>query len=522
MRSLFASLHRRYGRRIISRAERQAHVNIKIDRQKRLLASTHKAAATTQRAQVRPRVAIVGAGFAGLMAGYTLMRRFDVTIFEARDRVGGRVWSKAKSSGIVEAGGELIGYNHPLWLCLARDFELGLSLITSDPNFDALHLEMPVYLDGTRVPGNKLEKLYDDIDTTLQKMTNQAKHVRPDRPWKAHRAKYWDDMSLSEWIANQNCRPLVDAAIRQQFSNDGGVPCEEQSYLANLATVAGGALPDDPGAFFSQSETLRCSSGNQALADRLAQEIRSQDGVIHQLAPVNAIRIEPDKVVIEADGRSPETADYVVLAIPPSLWPGERFARLEITPSLPRDYYVSMGKAVKYLSPMKERFWIGKGLAPTATSSAFGVTWEGTDNQIAAVGRDVELSLFAGAQAAGRALEEWTAGGSRAVDAFYSKRIGSIYKGYGAHLSQQPEFVAWPEDPWTGAGYSCLAPGEVCRAGPLYEKGFQRRMFFAGEHTCFAYMGYMEGALQSGQRAGAAIIKANARFAKKRRSVSRR
>ena len=83
--------------------------------------------------------------------------------------------------------------------------------------------------------------------------------------------------------------------------------------------------------------------------------------------------------------------------------------------------------------------------------------------------------------------------------------------GYKANLSQQPEFVAWPEDPWTGASYSCFAPGEVCRAGPLYAEGFRKRMCFAGEHTCFAYMGYMEGALQSGQRAARSIHRAIAR-----------
>ncbi|UQD98517.1 FAD-dependent oxidoreductase [Bradyrhizobium japonicum] len=68
--------------------------------------------------------------------------------------------------------------------------------------------------------------------------------------------------------------------------------------------------------------------------------------------------------------------------------------------------------------------------------------------------------------------------------------------------------MAWPRDEWTAAGYSCPAPGEVCRAGPLLARGFEDRLFFAGEHTCFAYFGYMEGALQSGQKAAAAIIKA--------------
>jgi len=505
MRSLFARLHRRYGKKITG-VQRQTMVSAKIAAQAEPLRAMRAARARPAIAGVRPRVVIVGAGFAGLMTGYLLAPHCRVTIFEARDRVGGRVWSKTKSSGIVEAGAELIGYNHPLWLSLARDFELGLSVNTSDTNFDALHLKMPLFLNGERVRSRQLKRLYNEMDECLQTMVDAAQGIDPNRPWDAEGAEELDRKSIADWIKEQGRDDDVTAALKHQFANDGGRPCEQQSYLANLTVIKGGALRKDPGAFFTQSESLRCSSGNQALADWLAEKIRELGGVIHLLAPVSAIEIEADRVTIKADGRPSETADYVVLAIPPSLWPGEKFARLAITPELPRDYYVSMGKAVKYLSPLRTRFWIGEKLAPTATSNEFGVTWEGTDNQIAARGRDVELSLFAGGEAAESALAEWTTGGSRAVDEFYASRIGKVYKGYTSHLTQQPEFMAWPEDPWTGAGYSCLAPGEVCRAGPLLDKGFQKRMFFAGEHTCFAYMGYMEGALQSGKKAASAIL----------------
>jgi hypothetical protein len=81
--------------------------------------------------------------------------------------------------------------------------------------------------------------------------------------------------------------------------------------------------------------------------------------------------------------------------------------KIAIDPVLPREYYVTMGTAVKYLSSLKRRFWIGEGRAPTATSDQFGVTWEGTDNRIAEPGKDVELSLFAGGPIAESALDEF-------------------------------------------------------------------------------------------------------------------
>jgi monoamine oxidase len=513
MRSLFYGLHRRWGTKI-SGTDRQDFVQKKMNSEARNLSPTDaEARRHVPRGAPRPRVAIVGAGFSGLMAAYSLAKCCDVTVFEARDRIGGRVWSKTRSSGVVEAGGELIGYNHPMWLRLAKQFGLGLSVITSDANFEALNLDMPLYLDGRKMSDPQMKTIYDEMYDAFDKMARQAERIDARKPWLAANAHKLDRTRLSDWIASQHCSRLTKLAMEQQFSNDGGQPADKQSYLAMLAVVRGGGLHKHPNAFFTQTETLRCSEGNQTLAHCLADSIRNDNGVIHLSAPVRAIDIDDGGVTVELEGKAPEAADYVILAIPPSLWPGGKFGKITITPQLPRESYVSMGTAVKYLSLLRERFWIKAGLAPTATSSRFGVTWEGTDNQIAVPGTDVELSLFAGSTVARSALNKWSRGGKSAVDAFYAARIGKIYKDYAENLSQPPEFMAWPADPWTGAGYSCPAPGEVCSAGPLLNTAFHKRMFFAGEHTCFAYFGYMEGALQSGHRAALAVLAARRRSA---------
>jgi monoamine oxidase len=166
-----------------------------------------------------------------------------------------------------------------------------------------------------------------------------------------------------------------------------------------------------------------------------------------------------------------------------------------------------MGTAVKYLSPLQRRFWIGEHSSPLSTSDEFGVTWEGTDNQIAAPGEDVELSLFAGGQVAQDALRAFDSGGQTGVQAFYKTPIENIYPGYGASVAQPQDFIAWPRDKWTGAGYSCPAPGDVCTAGKALSEPFEKRLFFAGEHTCPAFYGYMEGALQSGKTVASTILK---------------
>ncbi|MCP3411776.1 flavin monoamine oxidase family protein [Bradyrhizobium sp. CCGB01] len=512
MRSLFARLHRRYGPKI-SGAERQRRVRDKVALQP-TPPSIRSPTALRALAVRRPKVAIIGGGFAGLMAASELVAHCEVTLFEARNRFGGRVFSKTKPSGIVEAGGELIGYNHPLWLQYAKRFELGLSVITSDTNFDALELDMPLFLDGHKLSDGQMKLVYHEMDDAFGKLSRWAGRVNPRKPWLANGAKKLDARSIAKWIASLDCSKLTRYAMEEQFSNDAGQPTTEQSFLANLAVVAGGRMKNQIDAFFTQTETLRCSEGNQELAIRLAKDIGDKGASTHLSTPVRAIRIEDEGVILEfspaenGTTRAAFTADYAVLAIPPSLWPDSPNAKITITPNLPHDYYVTMGTAVKYLSPLTKRFWIGEGLAPTAISNQFGVTWEGTDNQIAPPDRPVELSLFAGADVAAAALKHYQPGNQTQVDAFYAQQIGSVYTGYVKHLAAQPEFMAWPRDEWTAAGYSCPAPGEVCRAGPRLARGFEDRLFFAGEHTCFAYFGYMEGALQSGQTAAAAIIKA--------------
>jgi monoamine oxidase len=58
----------------------------------------------------------------------------------------------------------------------------------------------------------------------------------------------------------------------------------------------------------------------------------------------------------------------------------------------------------------------------------------------------------------------------------------------------------WLTDPWARGTYSFPAPGEVATCGPVLAAPFERRLHFIGEHTCFAFTGWMEGALSSGVR----------------------
>lgn len=508
VRSLYARLDQRFGTRP-SAIQRQR------DLQDRIANFSQKFDANImfapEKAQKTARVAVIGAGFAGLMAGYNLSRTCKVHVFEARDRVGGRVWTQFRASSYraIEAGAELIGYNHPTWLMLAKQFDLGLTVLTTEDAFTSLDLEMPLSLDGRLLSPKETKQVYDEMEPVIAGLCAQARKLTdPYKCWDAPDAHLLDNTSLATWIGRQDCSELAKRALEAQFSNTNGIPTDRQSLLANLAAVRGGGLHGKPDDYFTQSETVKCEQGNQTLAIKLMETIVAAGGAVAMQMPISRVDICIDKVVLTSAAGEETEFDYVVLAVPPSLWPTTSSpGEIEINPPIASEFRMSMGLAVKYLSELKSRFWFGSGLSPNGMSETIGMTWDGTDNQIQMNGQTVELSLFAGGRAAEVAIELLARSDERQLNAYYAGELEKLFAGYSRNLTSDPGFIAWPNDRWTKAGYSCPGLGEVTRIGPFLNRPYHQRLIFAGEHCCLPFFGYMEGALQSGLAAASAIVR---------------
>jgi len=266
-----------------------------------------------------------------------------------------------------------------------------------------------------------------------------------------------------------------------ELTADNGVAAARQSYLGNLAQVKGGGVEK----YWTDSEVYRCSGGNARLARKLAAAIGEQR--LRLGTPVREVRIANRKVFVrDAAGRVIE-ADDVVLAVPPSTWHNIRFS-----PGLPRALRPQMGVNVKYLAGVKRRFWAKSGLSPDATSDGMvSMTWDGTDNQGSDAGGAVLVS-FSGGPPAERARQSW----ATQKDAAYAQALSEIYPAYAQNFVRG-RFMDWPGEMWTGAGYSFPAPRQVTTVGPILHAGLGQ-LHFAGEHACYKFVGYMEGALNSG------------------------
>src|SRR6476469_6722486 len=146
-----------------------------------------------------PRVVVIGAGFAGLAAAYELARAgADVTVLEARNRVGGRVLSfhDLVPGAAMEGGAELIGTNHPIWMDYKQRFGLTFADITEE---DA---EAPIVLGGRRLTAPESEQLWKDMSAALNGLNAGAAGVPdPFAAWTAPGAAATDRRSLADWIA---------------------------------------------------------------------------------------------------------------------------------------------------------------------------------------------------------------------------------------------------------------------------------------------------------------------------------
>jgi monoamine oxidase len=424
------------------------------------------------------RVVVVGAGFSGLTAAYELSRAgYDVTVVEARGRIGGRIVSFGDfvPGKVVEGGGELIGSNHPTWVAYAERFKLDFLDVTEDED-----AQFPIVLNGKPLGADAAEALWEELEKVSPSMNADAARVADaDRPWTTPDAEALDRRTLASWIqkldASDQCKHALDAMMVA----DNGVKTEWQSYLGNLAMVKGHGLEK----FWTDTEVYRCRGGNQQLARRLAAAVGETRVLVG--TPVEAIQDTGRGVTVTlANGKRLE-ADDVIVTAPPSVW-----NKIAFEPALPVALTPQMGTNVKGLLHMQGQFWRRAELAPDLLSDGpVNLTWEGTDNQ---KGAGAALVAFSGGADADT-CRSWPA--ARRFEN-YLAALEPVYRGIRPAFVKG-RFMDWPSDVWAKASYAFPAPGQVTSLGPLLwaDRG---RIRFAGEYTSYAFMGYMEGALHSG------------------------
>jgi len=423
-------------------------------------------------------VIVIGAGFAGLAAAYELLSAgYQVTVLEARDRVSGRVvtFDNFVPGRWVEGGGEYIGSNHPTWVAYAKKF--GLDLIEIPESEDSV----PVVIDGKLLSDEESEPLWKEVEKIQARIAKDAKPVVQDQPWKTRNAKALDRRTVAEALSGIKATPLAMKLMTAELGADMAASADRQSYLGLLAQVKGGGLDK----YWTESEVYECKGGNQQLARKLAEAIGSERILLN--APASSVTIKDNQVIVTSSDGKAFTADNAILTVPPSVW-----SNIKFDPALPEALRPRMGSAVKYLMSLKNRFWLADKLSPDSESNGnIQLTWEGT------AGQEGDAPAAMVAFSSGPSADAMRAIAADKRDAAYAEELGKRYPNLAQALVGS-RFMDWPATPWTLAGYSNPAPGEVTTVGPLLYGGIGDKLHFAGEHTCYKFVGHMEGALNSG------------------------
>ena len=442
----------------------------------------------------RSHVVVVGAGLAGLTAAHELERRgFDVTVLEARSRVGGRVRTirhEFAEGQHAEAGGEFIDTNHLEILRLVR--RLGLEL--EDVRNGWGDREDAVYRDGRRYPYGLVatKPVRREIDRFWQEIAELAAPLDPADPVAA--GERLDARSVADFLDDIELEEMARFFVEQQALV--GEYTVEPTDLSLLFFAALEKLYEDVPE--SGIEAFRIRGGNDRLPQRLAMSLRSD--VILGSAVTAVDRSSHGVTVAVGDTRF--DADYCVLAAP---LPALRAVAFE--PPLPDELGAAVaglqyGVAAKTLLQYETRVWRSEGFTgDTATDLPIGMTWEATDQQRGA--RGIMIGYTAGARGIAYGSLPLPIRIDSAAD-----DIGLIYPGSRAALGASTG-VAWANEPFTGGSYTAYAPGQVTRFWRTIRKPVGR-VYLAGEHTS-TFTGYMEGAVRSGRRVAAQIAAAASR-----------
>ncbi len=430
-------------------------------------------------------VIIAGAGLAGLCAAHDLVQLgADVTVVEAKDRVGGRVWTIREGfaeSQHAEAGGDMIDEGHGEIRRLTSALGLTLRPILRG----GWGLVRPDARGRPRIVRSRRNIGWERLASQL---TNLGERYRlAERRWDSPIAADLARHSVSAWLDATS----ADAEMRTTAAGLRGFFLADPEDLSLLALVdhfaSGAAVPD---------RMYRIEGGNERLVDRLA-------------APLGArLRTGTEVVAISHRGRSvrvslrhgrdvfPLSADYFVCALPANL-----LRRIPITPALPTQQHDAIfrlvyGRATKTLLQFAQPFWRMAG-RPRAFGSAlsFGAVWDASDDQR---GRGAILALMAGGSASEATDDLVTRDGPGAL----SQSLDWL--GASRATLTDARSIAWTSDPWARGGYAVFHPSFDPALRPWLARPCGR-LFFAGEHTSCAGQGYMNGAVESGRRAAAEV-----------------
>ena len=439
---------------------------------------------------------VIGAGAAGLTAAYELKKKgASVLVLEARERVGGRTWSAKLDGAEIDWGGEWVGSSQLRVYALMK--ELGVRTFpTFDTGLKILELNGRTSTYSGTIPWLAPWKLIQ-IQLAIWVIDAWANRLDINAPWTHKQAAKWDATTLDAvrrtFMWSADARATMDAAMRTIFGAESG----DLSMLHMLAYVQSAGSMNNLIATEGGFQHDRIAGGAQSIALALLQAVGQENVLLGH--PVKAVAQDEEGVTVSCANGTSFHAKRVIVAIPLPLG-----VHIEFSPKLPnlRTQLMnrsSMGGAVKIFVRYERAFWRERGFSGEAASGdgPISVTYDQCNED----GSNPCLMAFVG----GKFARTWHQIDPQERQQIVTKRLARYF----GDEALKP--LAYQENDWCAETYSGGAPITLFPTGTLSVHGPALRapvgrIHWAGTETARQCMGFIEGAIESGQRAAEEVL----------------
>jgi monoamine oxidase len=443
-----------------------------------------------------PRIAIIGAGIAGLTCAYRLEQAgVTATLFDSWNRVGGRMFTARgmwADDQLVELGGELIDTDHTSLIGLAQELDLSLDSLLEDE--DSGIRQDTWFFEGRQVGD---AEIVDAFRAVAPRMAMDVESEEDEGEFTRI-----DGMGLGAYLDSlPDLDPLLRALLDVAYVGEYGREIDEQSPW-NLLWLIDSEAPEPFRVYGDSDEAFHVSGGNDQIPNLLAERLASPIELEHRLARVIEGGDGSFRLTFERAGRSSLEVrfDHVVFALPFT-----RLREVELEPDLPAEKReivdtLGIGTNAKLMGQFGERVWRTEHDASgsVTTDNGLQLVWETSRGQDGEAGI---LTVFAGGHI-GEAIGD---GSAEAQMTSRLEQLDEIFAGTGdAYLDGSAARMHWPTVEHAMGSYSCYLPGQARFSGLEGER--VGNLHFCGEHTSVDYQGYMNGGAESGERVAAELL----------------
>ena len=421
----------------------------------------------------KTKVIIIGAGFAGLSAAlYLHKRKIDFVILEARERIGGRVFSHVidpQENLVIELGAEWVGNSHTRLREMCEEFGLELQ----NNQFDThLIYQGKYYKNNEWNYSEQWETKFRSMLDAYEKMT-KADKIKLDK------TDWW------RYLVNNGCEGR-DLELRELLdSTDFGETIRSVSAFAALAEYAESSEKNEM--------DLKIKGGNGMLATKIAETIGG-DKIKLRHHVKRIVQHTKGGVTVYCDNEQPFTADKIICTVP-------TFAAQKIKwePGLPMETVNAMNQ-LQYArinkNPLlfRQRFWKDEGF-DMVTDQTPHYFYHATKNQPSAKGVLISYTIGEKAAVVANQQNEWKAD---MIQQTLQPHFGDIK----SLLEKQANYY-WGNDEFSRGAYALYGKGQWFTLQPILKRS-HLQTHFAGEHLA-EWQGFMEGAINTGEDAAAKI-----------------